>query len=64
MQLQLGSEVKLETGLSVTVVGEVDIIDNGRQMKKVVGRLSTPQFVKGSTTLLCYHLFSISEVQQ
>lgn len=60
MMLPLGEVVPLESGLIVTVVGEVDIVDNNRRMKKLVGRLQTPRMINGH--LVPYILFSISEV--
>lgn len=60
MQLPLGEVVPLQSGTIVTVVGEVDIVDNNRRSKKLVGRLQTPQYIRGQ--LVPYILFSMSEV--
>lgn len=60
MMLPLGEGISLLSGINVTVVGEVDILDDNRRMKKLVGRLQTPVFVKGQ--LVPYILFSINEV--
>lgn len=60
MQLPLGVVVTLHTGIKLTVVGEVDIVDNGRKLKKLVGRLSTSRFI--GEQLVSYILFSLNEV--
>lgn len=60
MMLPLGQVVPLQSGVSVIVVGEVDIIDDNRRLKRLVGRLPTPHFFKGH--LVPYILFSINEV--
>jgi hypothetical protein len=64
MQFHLDQQLNLKTGVTVTVVGEVDIVEDGRPSKLVVGRLPLPTFVPNTTALARYYLFPVSEVQQ
>ena len=60
MMLPLGKVVSLKTDVTVTVVGEVDIVDDNRRKKRLVGRLSSPKMI--GKQLVVYILFSPNDV--
>ena len=59
--IRIGKEVKLKTGLEMTIIGECNIVENNQLTKKLVGKFENSVYV--NNTLCSYHLFGLYDIE-
>lgn len=62
MQIGIGQQVNLKTGISVSVVGETDVNIDGRVTHYLIGKLPIPKYIHDET-LTKFHLFDLYDIE-
>ena len=62
MQIEIGQQVNLKTGITIKVVGETNVNVDGRETHYLIGKLPIPKFVHDDT-LTKFHLFDLYDIE-